>query len=397
MSPPLFLPVPREVRRSYQIAIIGAGVQGLATAYYLARAGCTGIAVFDRAYLGSGASGRNHTAIRASFASESWTRFFALAREMFEHISEELEWNVMFTKRGYCLCFQDPSFASRAQQMLALHRRFGVKTELVDERTLTRLLPGVRTDLFAGALYHPYLGISRHDAVVWGLAQAVTRLGVDVHTNTAITDIVLKDDAVSGVLSERGSAAVDVVVNAAGAQSGEVNAMIGVDSPSYPMLLESIVTEPYEPMLDPMVAMLEPHTYLHQTSRGEFVCGAEDEGMSPPAQLVVTYGGIKHIASQVVHFFPKLAGARLLRVWGGLVDASPDGAGLVGEVPGRPGYYVTIGWGGYGYMACLASGRLLADQIVTGVMPDVLRPFRFGRVAEGESAADALLVGGIPS
>jgi sarcosine oxidase subunit beta len=386
------LPAPSELQRSYDVAIVGAGVHGLSLAYNLAKSGRTSVAVFERGYIGVGASGRNMTLLRSSWSQRAWAALIWHARGLWRTISLELGTNVMFTERGSYLCI-DEETARSVEPMLTMHGELGIPTEFVGPEELALRLPQLDVDGLAGAIHDPAAGISRHDALVWGYARAAADLGVHVHPFTAVTGMTVGPGGrVTAVQTTKGSVACEIVVDCAGSASAEVGELAGVAVPTRTMTLEMFVTEPYEPFLTPAVSMVADQAYVIQTSRGEFVGGAEPAGHYNEAHLGTTYAAVRQSAAVFARRFPALRGVNILRMWGGLIDLGPDGAGLVGELDTRPGFYLDCGWGGEGYMVSVATGPLGAAYINTGILDPLLQPFHYSRFESGARLDDAMLV-----
>jgi sarcosine oxidase subunit beta len=168
--------------------------------------------------------------------------------------------------------------------------------------------------------------------------------------------------------------------------------MAGVELPLRPFPLEMLVTEAYRPFLHPLISIISDQAYIVQTSRGEFVAGAEPAGHHPEPALSTTYPALRQTAATIARRFPALRGVNVLRAWAGLIDMTPDGAGMVGEVRERPGFFVDCGWGGEGYMIAVGTGRLGAEYLNTGRLDHRLAPFHHGRFETGETLSDDLLV-----
>jgi sarcosine oxidase, subunit beta len=386
------LPSAPELKRSYEVVIVGAGVHGLALAYNLARSGRKDVAVFERSYLGAGASGRNLSLIRSSWQQRAWAALVWYARGLWSEISVELDYNVMFTERGSYLCIGDERSLPIVRGALAMQADVGIPTRFVTADELARRVPQLDVTGMVGAVHDPTAGVSRHDALVWAYARAAARLGVHVHPLTAVTGMGLAGGRIAEVRTARGQVASDVVVNCAGSGSAEVAAMAGVELPTRQLALEMFVTEPYRAFLDPIVSVIEDQAYIMQTSRGEFVGGAEPVGHLGRPSLATSYAALRQSAAVLARLFPRLRGVNVLRAWAGLIDMTPDGAGLVGELSERPGFFLDCGWGGEGYMVAPATGRLGAEYLNTGQLDERLAPFHYGRFAAGELLDDSLLV-----
>ena len=183
----------------------------------------------------------------------------------------------------------------------------------------------------AGGILQLNAGFARHEAVVWAYARASRRFGVDIFPHTEVTDIVAKSGAVTGVRTTKGYIETRTVVNAAGAFAGQLAAMVGLKLPLEIYRLEMTVIEPLKPFLP--VALSSPHImgYMHQTTRGEFAGGAEVEGRLPFFGLKSTLAAVQVMARKFTLLFPRLADARLMRQWAGVVSKTLDRAPLLGE------------------------------------------------------------------
>jgi sarcosine oxidase, subunit beta len=385
------IPGPGELR-NYDVAIVGGGVHGLSLAYNLAKGGRTNVGVFERSYLGAGASGRNLALIRSSWQQRAWVELVWYCRQIWSEISVELDYNVMFTERGSYLCLSDESTIDLAKAAVEMQNGIGVPTRFVAISELREAVPALDTEGMLGAVYDPTAGISRHDALVWGYANNAARLGVAVHTETPVTELRVTGGRITEIVTPRGSVSADIVVNCAGSASGEVARMAGIELPLRPFALEMLVTEAYKPFLHPLISILDDQAYIVQTSRGEFVAGAEPAGHHVEPSLATSYPALRQTAATIARRFPALRGVNVLRAWAGLIDMTPDGAGMVGEVDERPGFFVDCGWGGEGYMIAVGTGRLGAEYLNTGKLDPRLARFHYGRFETGETLSDGLLV-----
>lgn len=385
------IPGPGELR-NYDVAIIGGGVHGLSLAYNLANAGRCNVGVFERSYLGAGASGRNLSLIRSSWQQRAWVELVWYCRQIWSEISVELGCNVMFTQRGSYLCLSDPRAVEVAKAAVRMQNGIGVPTRFVELPELRQAVPALDATGMLGAVFDPTAGISRHDALVWGYANKAATLGVAVHTETPVTALRVSGGRITQISTPRGSVSAEIVVNCAGAASAEVARMAGIDLPVRPFALEMLVTEAYRPFLHPLISIIDEQAYIVQTSRGEFVAGAEPTGHHVEPSLSTSYPALRQTAATIARRFPALRGVNVLRAWAGLIDMTPDGAGMVGEVDERPGFFLDCGWGGEGYMIAVGTGRLGAQYLNSGVLDPRLARFHYGRFETGETLSDGLLV-----
>ena len=248
-----------ELRRSYDVVIVGGGVQGLAMAYYLAKEhGITNVAVIERSYIGSGGSGRNTAIIRSNYRTPEAASFYQASLELYEGLSAELGFNVLFTQRGVLTLAHSERAMITMTERASVNRHLGIDTRIVGLDEIAELCPQLdlsrhKTWPVIGAMWHPRGGIIRHDAVVWAYARAADRLGVEIHQGTEVTGMRRENGRVASVQTSRGEIACGAVISAVAGWSSGVCALAGVRLPITTHILQAFVTEPLRRFLDPTV------------------------------------------------------------------------------------------------------------------------------------------------
>lgn len=267
----------------------------------------------------------------------------------------------------------------------------GIDSDVIGTHDIKQLAPAIDVSdrpryPILGALWHPPGGIVRHDAVVWGYARAADSLGVHIHQQTEVTAIDLAGGRVTGVVTTRGRISTPVVVNCTAGWSTLVSNLAGVRLPITTRPLQAAVTEPVQPILNPVVVSGSLHVYLSQTARGEFVFGASVD----PFSAYSTRGSLEFaegLAGHVLELMPSLSQMRILRQWSGLCDMTPDFGPIIGITP-VAGFYVDVGWGTYGFKAAPVAGEQTAQLLATGVVPELIAPFSLDRFARGDLTAE---------
>jgi sarcosine oxidase subunit beta len=375
------------MRSSYDVVIIGGGVHGLATAYYLAsRHGITNVAVLDQGYIGSGGSGRNTAILRSNYLTPEGVRFYDRSLELYRNLAAELDFNVMFSRRGHLTLAHSDASLRTMRWRAEVNKVQGVDSEVIGPAEVKRLAPPVDVSAAArypvlGALWHPPGGIIRHDAVVWGYARGASALGTHIHQETKVTGIDVTSDQVTGVRTSRGDIATRVVLNATAGWSTLVADLAGVALPITTFPLQAAVTEPVQPFLSPVIVSGSLHVYVSQTDRGELVFGASVDPFTSYS-MRGSLEFIEGLAGHVLELMPALSKVRVLRQWAGLCDMTPDFSPVMGHTP-VGGFLVDVGWGTYGFKAGPVSGEAMAQCIADGRPPEIISAFGLDRFGAG--------------
>lgn len=384
-------PLPRmwrahELKDRYDVVIIGGGAHGLACAYYLAKEhGITDVAILDKRYIGYGGSGRNTTIIRSNYLTPEGVRFYDESVRLYEQMSEDLDFNVMFSQRGHLTLAHTDGAVRTMRRRAEVNRLQGVDSRLIWPAEIRDLCPPIDISdhpryPIQAALYHPPGGVIRHDAVVWAYAHEADRMGAHIHPATTVTAINVENGRVTGVESNRGTVHTSMVLNATAGWCTTVADMAGVRLPVTTFPLQACVTEAVKPFLNVIIVSGSLHVYISQSDRGELVMGAS---VDPFASYSMrgSLGFVEGLAGHMLELFPSLSHVRLLRQWAGLCDMTPDYSPIMGftEVGG---FLVDVGWGTYGFKASPVSGKRMAELVATGKTPEILAPFRLSRFNE---------------
>ena len=386
-----------EPKRGYDVVVVGGGVNGLSLAYNLAaRHGIRDVAVLERAYIGSGASGRNTQVIRANYNTPETVPLYRASLAIWRTLTQELDFNLQFSTQGELdLCHTVDSLEVERDKSL-LNAAYGVETSILTPDEVVRECPLVDPSgggelPVVGASYHPPGSFARHDSVVWGYAIAAQRLGVHVHEATEVLGVDVVDGTCRGVRTDRGPVRADVVVSAVAGSTSLLASMAGVRLPISTHPLQAFVTEPYRHALDGLVSSMDLYVYISQTPRGELLVGAEILPYNTYSTRS-TFDFLAEAARRSIQILPFMAGARAMRQWAGLCDMSPDSSPILGRSEVR-GFHVMAGMGTWGFKGAPIFGRGMAEAIATGSMPAVLRPFSPDRFRADRMVPDAASAG----
>jgi sarcosine oxidase subunit beta len=382
-----------EPKPAYDVVIIGGGGHGLSTAYHLAtRHGITNVAVLEADYLASGNTGRNTTIIRANYGIPDAIRFYQRSLERYQTLEEETGIAILHQTKGIVWLAHTEMAMRTERARAAMNQACGAQTFMRTPDELKEIVP--QLDLTGGARY-PVLGGShhvegataRHDRVAWGFASVAAARGVDLFQHTPVTGIVLEGDRVVGVETPRGRIATATVLSAVGGRVTQVAAMAGVRLPVRTHPLHAFVTNDYAPGFPIILASTELACYVSQTERGQMLIGAEFDSQ-PSYTRQSSFAALRSYSYKITRLLPFLAGMRILRQWAGICDISVDFSPIMSATDVR-GFFVTTGWGTWGFKAIPAGGEGMAELIATGRPPALIAPFTLERFARDHLLADA--------
>jgi sarcosine oxidase subunit beta len=378
----------------YDAVIVGGGGHGLATAYYLAKEhGLTNIAVVEKSWIGGGNTGRNTTIVRSNYLWEASEAIYEHAMKLWEGLSAELNYNVMYSPRGVMMLAHTVHDIQVFKRHIHANRLAGIDNEWLTPEEAKAFCPPLE---ISPRLRYPVLGAAlqrrggtaRHDAVAWGYARGADRMGVDIIENCEVTAI-RRDarGAVSALETTRGVIETRKVGVVAAGHTSVLMAMAGVRMPIESFPLQALVSEPVKPVFPCVVMSNTVHAYISQSDKGELVIGAGTDvytSYSQTGALHIT----THTLDAICDVFPIFRRMRMLRNWGGIVDVTPDRSPIIGKTPVE-GLYVNCGWGTGGFKATPGSGHVFAATIAKGEPHPIAAPFRLERFTTGDLIDEA--------
>ena len=377
-------PSPKE---AYEVVIVGGGGHGLATAYYLAKEhGVTDVAVLEKGWLGGGNTGRNTTIVRSNYLRDEAAHLYDFALRLWENLSLELNFNVMFSPRGVLNLGHSLQDMRDIERRVNANRLNGIDGEVLSAAEVQAKVPLLNCSPKArypvlGASWQPRGGVARHDAVAWGYARAADALGVDLLQHTEVTGIRIDDGAAVGVETSRGFIGAGKVACVAAGHSGVLAALAGLRLPIESRPLQALVSEPLKPCLDTVVMSNAVHCYISQSDKGDLVIGAGADAYNGYGQRG-SFQVVEQALQAVCELFPAFGRVRMNRQWGGIVDVCPDACPIIGKTPVQELYF-NCGWGTGGFKATPGSGYVFADTVANDRPHPLAVPFSLERFHSG--------------
>jgi glycine/D-amino acid oxidase-like deaminating enzyme len=376
------------------VVIVGAGIMGVSTAYHLARLGAGRVIVLERDHVCAGSTALASGGIRHQYANRLGIELTTHSILTYERFEDEFGVDPNFRQHGYLILVTTEEALAMARGSVALQRTLGVDVDLLDADATQRRYPYLRTDDLRGATYSPRDGYADPYLCTTAIAARARALGVVIRQGTEVRGFGRRGDRVTGVVTASGGVDAAHVVIAAGAWSGVVGRLAGVDIPVVPHRRHKFITAPFPttdiPAATPFI--IDPHAGVSMRREGDGILLGVGRPEEPPSFSTEVDRTLERRAGErAVHRAPALAEARLMRGWAGLYEMTPDHTGIVSRVAGADGLYVIAGFSGHGFMHGPIAGQLMAEVIVhgRGVTMDTT-PLDLARFARGEAHVEPL-------
>jgi sarcosine oxidase subunit beta len=375
-----------ELKKEYDVIIIGGGGHGLATAFYLAKEfNIKNIAVLEKNWIGGGNVGRNTTIIRSNYLLNENEAFYEFSLKLWESLEKQINYNAMVSQRGVLNVYhsdsQRDSFIRRGNSMIIN----GADAELYDVNKIKSLYPFLDFDNarfpIKGGLFQKRGGTVRHDAVAWGYAHAADQLGVDIIQNCEVNNFKFKSGACIGVETNKGFIKANKVGCAVAGSTSLLMQKANMNLPIESHVLQAFVSESLKPIIPGVITFGAGHFYISQSDKGGLVFGGDIDGYNSYAQR----GGIdtlEDVCEGGLALMPIISKTRLLRMWGGVMDMSMDGSPIIDKTHIN-GLYMNAGWCYGGFKATPASGWCFAHLLAKGYSHELSKNYRLDRFKNG--------------
>jgi sarcosine oxidase subunit beta len=380
--------------------VIGGGVNGLSTAFQLARRGVGDVVVLEQRHLGSGATGKSGALVRCHYANVPEARLTHESLAIFRNWDNEVgAGSPGFSPIGF-LQVVSPQHGNRLRQNVADQQRVGIDTRVVDREELRDIDPFLNTDDLTVAAFEPGSGYADPNATLHGFARAATKLGVRIFEETPATAIRTRNGRVASVETSLGNIETDTVVVAAGSWADRVLKPLDIDLGLEPVRTQVVLFRwpaALERRGHRVVIDAINHAWLRPEGANCTLIGAERSVLTADPDTLdesVDAATIPTSRRALAARYPIFANAIMRGGWSGTYMRSPDGHPIIDQIAAVPGLWVMAGDSGTSFKTSPAIGVCLAEWIVDGAPRLVdLQPFRSARFAEGSPWLDATSYG----
>jgi len=361
--------------------VIGAGIVGAATAYYLAKAGID-VMLVDRRHPNAGGTASQASAggVRQQGRAPEEIPLAIHSIHLWGGLEEELGADLHYRRNGMTIVTDDALLIPWLEERVAREQSLGLDIRIVRGAELHDLIAGLSPRIVAGS-YCPSDGHADPLRTVPALLEAARRLGARTAWQCPVENLVIENGRITAVKTSGGRIGCRYVVLAAGYWSKALAAAAGIDLPFVYCPLQMMVTAKQPPALDQVLGWVNHGISLKQVPSGGFVIGGGWPGQADPetCRTRLLPGSMAKSAETTVNLFPSLAGIPIVRAWLGIEAFCRDEIPIVSPAVSVDGLIVAAGFSGHGFAIGPGVGSLLAQYLAAGQWPDMLKPLGFER------------------
>jgi len=361
-----------NMRKNYDVVIIGGGIIGCSIAFELAKRGRKDVLIIERGYLTSGATGRCGAGIRQQWGSVLNATLAVDSTHIFENLEEYTGYDrsCSLNQGGYLLVAYTGKEWEQFHTNLEAQHSVGIDSYAVDLEGVKEIVPHISTEGMYGACFCAKDGHADPFHCTFAYAKGAQRMGVDIMTYTIATGLKTEDGRIHTVITDKGDVQANVVLNCTGGHAAQTAALVNDELPVYPERHQILITEPVAPMMRPMVMSFSRLFYVQQTPHGSVIMGIGDPNEPVSCNIRPSWQYLERNASLVTQTLPILRDLRVVRQWAGLYDMSPDCHHIIHESGNAEGFISIAGFSGHGFMIAPRTAILVANHL-TGQKDDL--------------------------
>jgi len=370
--------------KTSDVIVIGGGIIGCATGYYLAKKGLK-VNLLERDYLTSGSTGRCIGGIRQQFSTALSIRVAMESMKKFAAMSDELGQAVEFHQGGYLFLTHSEEKKQTYLQLIEIQRKMGLDVEFIGVGEIEKLVPGIDAKDLLGGAYCATDAQANPFLIVDGYARKIKEKG-HVFTHKEVTRINVENGKIASVsTSNNEDYHAPIVVNAAGPFARDVAQMVNIDIPIYAERHEAMITEQMERFFDMMIVDYRPDgCYFNQKWPHGSIIGCYTPIPNVPGyDLGTSFEFAKEMGRRMGRLIPRLIDTKIIRQWSGSYEMTPDGNPIL-DKSDVAGFWIVGGMCGHGFMLGPEIGWLAAEYIAEGKPPYDITEFALHRDFAGK-------------
>jgi len=357
--------------KTYDILIIGTGSVGLPTAFHFASKGVSVAVIEKEASVGRG---QNRAAIGGIRATHSDPAKIAICQDSIEqvaHLHDEHGYDVNWKRGGYLYPVYTESDEKALKDLLTIQTKFNLNIDWAEPDKIASLVPGINMTELRGGTFSPKDGSASPLMVADAYYRLAKKHGADFFFNEEVCYMKTQGKKIIEVITNNTRYSGGLVINCAGAYGREIGLMTGQDFPVYPDSHEAGITQPVQPLFDPMIVDIRPakhskNYYFYQNKEGQVVFCITPLPVRSGLDCDNTSEFLPQVVKRMIDIYPRLRNLRVRRTWRGLYPMTPDGFPIIGMNREVENNLMAIGMCGQGFMLGPGIGKILAESFVDG-------------------------------
>ena len=368
-----------KMNKTYDAIVIGGGIIGAATGYYLSKRKLK-VLLLEKNYLTSGSTGRCITGIRQQFSTPATIQTAMEAVRLFQSMKEEFDMDVEWKDSGYLFLAHSEDLVDMFKKNISIQSQFGLNVEFITAEECKKIVPLLDIDGLIGGAYCPSDGQANPFLVVRGYVEGIRRNGGRVQIEAEVIDIDVDKGKVQSVTISSGETiSAPIILNAAGPWAKDVGKLAGVDLDVAPDRHEALITEGIQYAGVPMLVDYRADGgYFVQRITGQFIGCFTPEKKVPGLSTDATLEFLVEMSRRMCRLIHAIENIAILRQWAGSYCMTPDGSPIVDETEVE-GLYCSVGMCGHGFMLGPALGKYMAHFITESTWPISMDEFAYGR------------------
>ena len=361
------------MNKTYDIIVIGAGSVGQPTTCFLAEKGLKVLCIDKNASSGQGQNKAAIGGVRATHSDPAKIKICQQSLNFFSSCKEKYGIDVGWKKGGYCFPAYREQEETLLKDILVKQKKYNLNIDWHSANEIKELVPGINPNGLIGGTYSPDDGQISPLIAAETFEHVSKKFGADFLFRCNVTDLIIKNNKILGVKTDKGSYYSNIVVNAAGAYAGEIGKMAGIEIPILPDSHEAGISAPVGEFLDPLVVDLREgpdgktsNMYFGQNHENAIIFCYTPKPLKSGTDRRVTSEFLPTVAKRLVSIMPRFKNLRIRRVWRGIYPMTPDGFAIVGKAPTIENFYLGVGMCGQGLMLGPGVAQNLTSFITTG-------------------------------
>ena len=381
--------------RTADIIVIGGGINGCCTAYYLAKRGVRKITLIEKGHIASGPTGRSSGIVRQHYSHETLAAMARDSVNVWKNFADEVGGDAGFVRCGVVF-FAGEKNAQSLRNTVAMHQRIGIRASLLSGEELQRMESALYADDIVCGAYESEGGYADPALAANSFCEAAERLGVEVLKKTEVLELKVEAGKITGIDTSKGQVSAEVVINVGGPWGGKIAAMAGVYIPikssRHPVVILQRPAQWRKPT--PVWGDLVNGWYFKPERNTAIMVGSlhdiDDEVSIENHSTVPSYQEIEAYSAAILKRFPVMAEGLAQGGWAGLYDVTPDWQPVIDRIPEVQGFYCAVGFSGSGFKIGPAVGRIMAELVLDGRCTSYdISLFRYARFQEKHSSRGA--------